>query len=116
LRVLLARAADGDAAARLAIEMFEDRAAAAIAAAASRLARLDAVVFTGGIGEHAGPVRSAIVRRLAVLGVGPIGPTARRGDVILGAAGATPAVIRIEAREDLVIAAAVVGTRRRSVR
>jgi acetate kinase len=116
MRVLLARAADGDAAARLAIEMFEDRAAAAIAAAASRLARLDAVVFTGGIGEHAGPVRAAIVRRLAVLGVDPIGRAARRGDVILGALGATPAVIRVEAREDLVIAAAVMGTRRRSVR
>ena len=30
------------------------------------------LVFTGGIGEHAGRVRSAIVDRLAVVGLGPI--------------------------------------------
>jgi acetate kinase len=115
MRVLLEHAADGDGAAQLAIEMFVDRAAAAIGAAASRLPRLDAVVFTGGIGEHAGPVRAAIVRRLTVLGIGRIGSAARRGDVVLSAPGVTPAVVRIAAREDLVIAAAVVRPRRRLV-
>ena len=113
MRALMDRAAAGDRAARLAIDLFVDRAADAIAGAATRLRALDAVVFTAGIGEHAGPVRSAIVRRLTTLGVAPIRPAARRGDVILSAPGARPAVIRVEAREDLVIAAAVARAARR---
>ena len=67
--------------------------------------RLDAVVFTGGIGEHAGRVRAAIVERLAVLGVrahrGVVRPV---GDGVLGPVGPGPAVLRVEAREDLVMA------------
>ncbi len=107
MRTLLSRAQDGDADARLAIEMFVDRAAAAIAGAATRLPRLDAVVFTGGIGEGAATVRAAIVRRLGSLGIAPIAARKRRGDVVLSAPGVGPAVVRVEAREDLVIARAV---------
>lgn len=112
MRTLVARAHDGDAEARLAIGMFVDRAAAAIAAAATRLADLDAIVFTGGIGEGAATVRAAIVRRLGILGIAPISARSRRGDVILSQAGAEPAVLRVEAREDLVIARAVFALRR----
>lgn len=110
MRELLHRRSAGDDAAALAIDQFVDRAAAAIGAAATRLPGLDAVVFTGGIGEHAGQVRAAIVRRLAVLGV-PAGLGAGRrgaaGDAVLTPAGARPAVLRVTAREDLVIARAV---------
>jgi acetate kinase len=113
MRALMDRAAAGDRAARLAIDMFVDRAADAIAGAATRLRSLDAVVFTAGIGEHAGPVRSAIVRRLAPLGVAPIGAAARRGDAVLSAPDQRPAVLRVAAREDLVIAAAVANAARR---
>lgn len=112
MRVLVERAASGDRGARLAIDMFVDRAAAAIAASASRLPALDAIVFTGGIGEHAGTVRASIVRRLAVLGIAPISRSTGRGDVILGGSSSGPAVIRVEAREDLVIAAAVLASTR----
>jgi acetate kinase len=115
MRVLLERSDAGDDAARLAIDMFVDRAAAAIAAGASRLSRLDAVVFTGGIGEHAGPVRAAIVRRLAVLGIEPIGARAFRHDRVLSRPDARPAVVRVQAREDLVIAAAVATAGRASL-
>lgn len=108
MRTLVARAQDGDADARLAIQMFVDRAAAAIAAAATRLSGLDAVVFTGGIGEGAAPVRAAIVRRLGNLGIAPISARRRRGDVVLSEPRVRPAVLRVEAREDLVIARAVV--------
>ena len=85
--MVLERARDGDARARLAVAMFVDRAAAEIAAAATRLRRLDAIVFTGGIGEHAPSVRRAIVARVG----GSAGSAAR------------PAVLVVEAREDLVI-------------
>ncbi len=63
-------------------------------AAAVALPRLDALAFTGGIGEHAGAVRAAIVDRLAVLGVAPVPADAPPGDLVLGAPGHGPAVLR----------------------
>ena len=45
-----------------------DRPAASIAAAATALPRVDALVFTGGIGEHAAPVRERICEGLGHLG------------------------------------------------
>ncbi len=112
----LETAADaGDGPARLALEMFTARAAAGIAAAAVSLRRFDALVFTGGIGEHGGRVRSAIVDKLAVVGLGPIASDETGEDRVLAAisdvrrtAGVeAPAVVRIEAREDLIVARAV---------
>jgi acetate kinase len=99
----------GDARAALALAMFVERAAAGIAAAATSLPRLDAVVFTGGIGTNAVRVRAAIVEKLQVLGIGGI-HAAARGDVEDGRLndGGAVAVLRVEAREDLVIADAVV--------
>ncbi|HLB78384.1 MAG TPA: acetate/propionate family kinase [Candidatus Dormibacteraeota bacterium] len=104
MRELEQAATGGDKRARLAIEIFIRKAAAGIAAAATALPQLDAVVFTGGIGEHSGRTRAAIVSRLAVLGVQAIGDGEVTEDAILSAAGAGPEVLRIEAREDVVIA------------
>ncbi len=106
MRELVRKEANGDGRAALAIELFVRRTAEAIAAAATTLGGLDAVVFTGGIGEGAVPVREAIVRRLGVLGVaGPL--TTSDDDALLTPAGRRPAVLRVRAREDLVIAEAV---------
>jgi acetate kinase len=96
-------ASRGDARARLALDLFARRAAAGIAAAASTLPRLHAVVFTGGIGENAAAVRADICRRLAVLGVPAVDVDAR-ADAVLTPPGAPVAVLRVEAREDLEIA------------
>lgn len=104
LREVEAVAAAGDERAALAIGMFVAHASAAIGAAAIALPRLDAVVFTGGIGEHAGAVRAAIVDRLGVLGVAPVPVDVPAGDLVLGRPGGGPAVLRVEAREDLVMA------------
>ena len=60
--------ASGSPGARAAIELFTDRVAADVAALATALGGLDALVFTGGIGEHDAPVRDAIVARLAWMG------------------------------------------------
>jgi acetate kinase len=106
LREVQAAADVGDRRAALAIEMFVARTAAAIGAAATALSRLDAVVFTGGIGEHAARVRASIVVELGVLGVAPIPADPPDADGVLGSRGTGPAVVRIEAREDLVLAAA----------
>jgi acetate kinase len=104
MRELEQAAAAGDDRAKLAIEIFVRRASAGIAAAATALPRLDAIVFTGGIGEHSGTTRGAIVSRLGTLGVRPIGDGDVTEDAVLSAAGGGPAVLRIEAREDAVIA------------
>lgn len=102
MREVQRAAAGRSARARLAVEIFVRRAAAAIAGAATSLPRLDAVVFTGGIGEHDHEARELICRRLAPLGVpAELGPA--EGDAVLSPDGAAVAVLRVEAREDLVI-------------
>jgi acetate kinase len=106
VRELLALEDAGDAAAAMALRMFVRRAAECIAAATTSLPRLDAIVFTGGIGENAAGLRARIVERLAAVGLAPIGEEALREDGILSARNAAPAVLRIEAREDLVVARA----------
>lgn len=107
MRELLELEAAGDSRAGLAVEMFIRRAAGGIAAAATALPAFDALVFTGGIGENASPIRRRIGERLAVLGV-----TAQRGDRGGGDGvlqPGPPAVLRIHAREDMVIAEAAAG-------
>jgi acetate kinase len=106
VRDLLGLEASGDEAATLALAIFVRRAAECIAAAATSLPRLDGIVFTGGIGENAGALRRRIVGRLGLLGVPPIGDESPAQDAILTAPGARPAVLRIEAREDLIVARA----------
>jgi acetate kinase len=102
---LLRREEGGDAQATLAIEMFIRRAAAAVAASATSLPTVDGVVFTGGIGEHATSIRRRIAERMHLFG-GPIEEPETSGDTVSG--GSTgPALLRIGAREDLVIAGAV---------
>jgi acetate kinase len=104
MRELEKAAGDGNTRARLAIDMFVSRAAAGIAAAVTALPRLDGLVFTGGIGEHSASVRSAIVGRLAPLGLGAVAATDVRNDAVISASGSRVALLRVEAREDMVIA------------
>jgi acetate kinase len=94
----------GNARAQLAVDMFVGRAAAGIAAVATTLPRLDALVFTGGIGEHSATVRAAIVRRLSPLGIAAVPATDVKNDALISEPGSAVAVLRIEAREDAVIA------------
>jgi acetate kinase len=106
VRELEASAAAGDSRARIALDLFAARAAAGIAAAATWLSRIDGVVFTGGIGENAGPVRAAIVGRLGILGLTRIEEAESGRDRVL--APGPPASLRVEAREELVMARAAV--------
>lgn len=59
-----------DADAAFALELFCRRVAQAIAATAVDLGGLDALVFTGGIGQNSPAVREGVCGRLALLGVG----------------------------------------------
>jgi acetate kinase len=67
MKVLLARADDPPV--RLAIDVFCYRAAKAVGSMAIALGGCEQLIFTGGIGEHAAPVRTQITARLAWLGV-----------------------------------------------
>jgi len=102
VREIERRATAGDGAARLAVDMFVRRAAACIAAAATSLPRIDALVFTGGIGEHSHLVRAAIVRRLGCLGGIPGDVRDADADAVL--ANGQASVLVVQAREDRVIA------------
>ena len=69
MRTVQAAAAGGNERAQLALEVFVHRLAKAIAGMVVGLERLDALVFTGGIGEHSAQVRSLVLARLAFLGL-----------------------------------------------
>ena len=69
MRTVEAAAERGDQQARLALEVFVHRLAKAIAGLVTNLERLDALVFTGGIGENSPVVRGLALRRLGFLGL-----------------------------------------------
>lgn len=69
MRRLTEAAEGGDARAALAVELFCYRLAKHLAALVVPLGRLDALVFTGGIGENAAGVRERVVGLLGHLGL-----------------------------------------------
>lgn len=69
LRELTAAADHGSPTANQAIAIFCRSIAKTVAGYAAVLGGLDALVFTGGIGEHSAPVREQVCRQLAFLGI-----------------------------------------------
>ena len=69
MRTVEATAAEGNERARLALDVFVHRLAKAIAAMVVGLGRLDALVFTAGIGEGSALVRGQVLARLGFLGL-----------------------------------------------
>lgn len=68
MRTLLAEVDKGNDRAKLAVEVFCYRLAKSLAALAVPLGRIDALAFTGGIGENSVPVRAKVIEHLKVLG------------------------------------------------
>ncbi len=69
MREILSRCELSDPNALLALDIFVYRIQKYIGAYAIVLGALDAIVFTGGIGEHASPVRHKICEGLGILGI-----------------------------------------------
>jgi acetate kinase len=69
MREIQAQSAGGEEGAALALDMFCYRIRKYIGAYHAVLGRLDAVIFTGGIGENSGVVRSAVCGGLRHLGI-----------------------------------------------
>jgi acetate kinase len=115
MRAVLEAAASGDAAARLAVDVYVHRLCGAVAAMAAAAGGLDLLVFTGGVGENAPEVRRLAAERLVFLGVavdaaanqGANQGPGRDGDRELSAAGAAVRTLLVHAREDLEIARGV---------
>ncbi len=59
----------GDKDALLAFDIFVDRIVKYIGSYALSMGRVDAIVFSGGIGEHSSAIREAVSKRIAALGV-----------------------------------------------
>jgi acetate kinase len=106
MRAIIGSAANGDSDAGLALEVYLHRLNAGIAAMAAAMNGLDAVVWTGGVGEHAPAIRAAATAGLGFLGLHidrHKNATADR-DLDVSAAGTAVRTLVILAREDLEIA------------
>jgi acetate kinase len=106
MRRVLAAAHAGEADAVLARDVYVHRLRALIAAMAATLGRLDALVFTGGVGERSSEIRTRAADGLGFLGVAVDRErnAAAAQDVDVSAPGAAARTLVIEAREDLEIA------------
>jgi acetate kinase len=61
--------AAGNARAKLAVDIYIDRLSARIAALLPNLGGVDAIIFTGGVGENHAGIRAAVAAKLAFLGI-----------------------------------------------
>ena len=106
MRAVLAALADGDQRAELAFDVYIHRLRREIAAMAAALGGVDALVFTGGVGEHSAQTRAAAVDGLKFLGVS-IDATANSaavGDTNISGSDGPGSVLIVASREDLEIA------------
>ena len=106
MREVRAAALAGSAQARLAINVHARRLRGEIAVMAAALGGLDALIFTGGIGEHQPQVRAEAADGLGFLGVAidPARNADADGDADISAASAPARTLVITAREDVEIA------------
>jgi acetate kinase len=106
MRAVLSRAAGGDADAALALDVYVHRVRTGIAAMAASMGGVDAVAFTGGVGEHAAEVRRRAIDGLGFFGavLDPARNAAAAGDAVIGMEGSRVATVVVEAREDIEIA------------
>ncbi len=68
-RDLIAKSDSGDERAKLALEIFVERIRHYLGAYAARVGKLDAIVFTGGIGENSHVLRQLVCQNLEILGI-----------------------------------------------
>lgn len=107
VREVLAREAAGDARAALAVEIYAYRVRKYVGAYLAALGALDAIVFTGGVGENAARVRALACAGLERLGIAldEAANAAAAGEVAeIGRAGSPVRVFVVRTDEELQIA------------
>ncbi|MEP6527468.1 MAG: acetate/propionate family kinase [Nocardioidaceae bacterium] len=95
-----------DAEAGLAISVYVHRLTSLVAAMTVSMGGLDAVTFTGGVGENSSQIRAIAAKRLAHLGlaIDMSLNDAAAGDVDISSPGSSVRVLVLQSREDLEIA------------
>jgi acetate kinase len=108
MRELLAEEAKGHERAKLAIDLFCYRVRKYVASYAAAMGGIDAVIFTGGIGENAAPVRERSLKGLEFMGIAldPVKNAAAVGgrEADVSAGDATVRTLVIPTNEELLIA------------
>ena len=106
MRDLLKRVSAGDTKASLAFDVYVHRLRACIASMVAAMGGLDAVVFTGGVGENASAVRAAAADGLGFLGlaIDPALNAEASGDADISAHNASVRTLVIHAHEDVEVA------------
>jgi len=112
MREILSRASADDDTARLARDVYLHRLRGSIAAMTAAMNGLDALVFTGGVGENSAEIRARTMDGLGFLGVRGDADRnqAGSGDREIGPSGAPVRALVISAREDIEIASQVRAT------
>ncbi len=105
VRDLQGAAERGHAAARLALDTFAYQIRKTIGAYAAAMGGVDAVAFTGGIGENSALLRAQVCAGLDFLGIrlDPQANLAASGDKSIGCAGASTAVVVLRTNEELIV-------------
>ncbi len=101
MRTLLASALPT---AREAVELFAYRIGRELGSLAAALGGIDGLIFTGGIGEHAAPIRARVCGDAAWLGFGLDEAANAGGGPRISPAGSRPSVWVIATDENLMIA------------
>jgi acetate kinase len=106
MRLILAARAAGDARAALAFDLYVERLREGIGAMAAALAGIDALVFTGGVGEHAAEVRTAACAGFDWIGLAldDAANAAAAPDAVISTPDAAVRVVVLHTREELMIA------------
>jgi acetate kinase len=106
VRDLEAAAAQGNQDAALALEVFAYQVRKTIGAYAAAMGGLDAVAFTGGIGENSARLRARCCERLEFLGIrlDPARNEQGSGDRIVSADDSPVAVVALATNEELIVA------------
>lgn len=106
-RQVLLAADRGDPDAVAALDVWEHRARAGVAAMAAAMGGLDVLAFSGGVGEHQPRMRERVTRQLGFLGL-QIDPCrngrAVAGDAVLSRDRSPVVAVALATREDLVMA------------
>jgi acetate kinase len=105
MRDVVAAAARGEPRSALALDVYDHRLRGEIARMAAALDRVDALVFTGGVGEHDAGVRARTCAALGLLDLPPtVSEPPSQADAVVSPEGSTVSVLVVHAREDLEVA------------
>jgi len=117
LRDIEAAARDGSRKAALALDVFAYQVKKTIGAFTAAMGGLDAVAFTGGIGENSARLRAACVEGLGFLGIhlDPDRNERQSGDRLVSAERSKVAVIALATNEELIVARRAYRCLRRSL-